>query len=74
VLSEMIKHHVNEEEKRDGMFAKAKQAKMDLGALGERLAARKAELMGSEGQTVRAQARRSRDAGVFARLATRVKR
>lgn len=48
VLSEMIKHHVNEEEKRDGMFAKARQADMDLGELGERLAARKAELMGEE--------------------------
>ena len=44
VLSEMIKHHVNEEEKRDGMFAKARGAKMDLDGLGERLAARKAEL------------------------------
>jgi hypothetical protein len=45
VLSEMIKHHVNEEEQRDGMFAKAKQSDMDLAALGEQLAARKAELM-----------------------------
>ena len=45
VLSEMIKHHVNEEEKRDGMFAKARKSDMDLEALGERLAARKAELM-----------------------------
>ena len=47
VLSEMIKHHVNEEEKRDGMFAKARQSKMDLTAIGVRLAARKAELMGT---------------------------
>jgi hemerythrin superfamily protein len=54
VLAEMIRHHVNEEEKRDGMFAKAKQSGMDLAALGERLAARKAELMG-EGPPVRAQ-------------------
>jgi hypothetical protein len=46
VLSEMIKHHVQEEEKRDGMFAKARQSDMDLVALGEQLAARKAELMG----------------------------
>ncbi len=46
VLSEMIKHHVNEEEKRDGMFAKARQSDMDLEALGERLQARKSELMG----------------------------
>jgi len=45
VLSEMIKHHVNEEEKRDGLFAKSRQSEMDLQALGEQLAARKAELM-----------------------------
>jgi hypothetical protein len=50
VLSEMIKHHVNEEEKRDGMFAKARQSDMDLQALGEQLAARKARLMGSESE------------------------
>lgn len=47
VLSEMIKHHVREEEKREGMFAKARESDMDLRALGEQLAARKAQLMGS---------------------------
>ena len=46
VLSEMIKHHVREEEKRDGMFGKARESDMDLKALGEQLAARKAQLMG----------------------------
>src|SRR5262249_25589987 len=30
VLSEMIKHHVKEEEQRDGMFAQAKKADVDL--------------------------------------------
>lgn len=45
VLSEMIKHHVKEEEQRDGMFAKAKKADLDLDALGEELKARKDELM-----------------------------
>lgn len=45
VLSEMIKHHVKEEEQRDGMFAEAKKADMDLIALGEEMAARKKELM-----------------------------
>jgi hemerythrin superfamily protein len=45
VLSEMIKHHVNEEEKRDGMFAKARASQLDLKALGAQLAARKSELM-----------------------------
>jgi hemerythrin superfamily protein len=44
VLSELIKHHVKEEEQRDGMFAKAKASDMDLDYLGEQLAARKAEL------------------------------
>ena len=48
VLSEMIKHHVKEEEQRDGMFAKARQSALDLKALGQQLAARKAELMGEE--------------------------
>jgi hemerythrin superfamily protein len=45
VLSEMIKHHVKEEEQRDGMFAKARKSDMDLAELGERLMARKEELM-----------------------------
>ena len=45
VLSEMIKHHVKEEEQPDGLFAKSRQSEMDLDALAEQLAARKAELM-----------------------------
>lgn len=58
VLSEMIKHHVNEEEMRDGMFAKARKSDMDLVSLGEQLQTRKAELMneaeeGSESSTAR---------------------
>jgi hemerythrin superfamily protein len=44
VLSEMIKHHVKEEEQPGGMFAEAKKSKMDLDALGEELMARKKEL------------------------------
>jgi hemerythrin superfamily protein len=44
VLSEMIKHHVKEEEQPGGMFAEAKKSKMDLQHLGEQLAARKQEL------------------------------
>jgi hemerythrin superfamily protein len=46
VLSEMIKHHVKEEEQPDGMFAKARKSEMDLAALGEQMASRKAELEG----------------------------
>jgi hemerythrin superfamily protein len=44
VLSEMIKHHVKEEEQPGGMFAEAKKSDMDLQALGERMQARKQEL------------------------------
>jgi len=46
VLSEMIKHHVKEEEKRaEGLFAEAKEAGLDMDALGEQLMMRKEELM-----------------------------
>lgn len=46
VLSEMIEHHVGEEEKpKEGMFAEARAADMDLEELGVRLQARKEELM-----------------------------
>jgi hemerythrin superfamily protein len=48
VLSEMIKHHVKEEEQRGGMFAEARQSDMDLKALGEQLKTRKDELMAQE--------------------------
>ena len=45
VLSEQIKHHVHEEEKYlRGMFSQSKRTDVDLDALGEQLAARKAEL------------------------------
>ena len=45
VLSEMIKHHVKEEEQRGGMFAEARQSSMDLKAVGVELASRKTALM-----------------------------
>ena len=44
VLSEMIKHHVKEEEQPGGMFAEAKKSDMDLASLGGQLQARKKEL------------------------------
>lgn len=47
VLAEMVKHHVKEEEKRGGMFSKAREADMDLMALGEKLQQRKDEVMRS---------------------------
>ena len=46
VLSEEIKHHVKEEERPgEGVFAQAREAGLDMEALGERLAARKAQLL-----------------------------
>lgn len=45
VLSEMIKHHVKEEEKPGkGVFAQARAAKLDLHALGQQLADEKVQL------------------------------
>ena len=49
VLSEMVKHHVNEEEQRDGLFGKARDSDMDLAEIGEQLAARKAQLESQPG-------------------------
>jgi hemerythrin superfamily protein len=63
VLSEMIKHHVKEEERPGGMFAKARQSDMDLKDLGARLAARKKELLGSSGSASRMRAALRRVAG-----------
>jgi hypothetical protein len=45
VLGEMIRHHVKEEEQRDGLFAKAKKADLDLKELGAELKERKEALM-----------------------------
>lgn len=44
VLSEEIKHHVKEEEQRGGIFAQARNADVDLKAMGEQMLQRKAEL------------------------------
>ena len=46
VLSEEIEHHVEEEEKpKEGMFAQARDADVDLVELRDRMAARKEELL-----------------------------
>ena len=51
VLGEEIKHHIKEEEKRtEGMFAQARQAGIDMQALGDQLRMRKEELMAEMGE------------------------
>ena len=49
VLSEMIKHHVKEEEQPGGMFAEARDSEMDLQELGQQMAERKEELESAGG-------------------------
>jgi Hemerythrin HHE cation binding domain len=50
VLGEYIKHHVKEEEQPGGIFAQAKRGDENLDAMGERLKARKQELMAQLGK------------------------
>ena len=49
VLGEYVKHHVKEEEQPVGIFSQAKRGDEDLEAMGERLKARKEELMAKLG-------------------------
>jgi hypothetical protein len=50
VLSEQIKHHIEEEEKRvEGMFAQARKAGLDMDDLGDRMAAEKERLIAAYG-------------------------
>jgi hemerythrin superfamily protein len=72
VLSEMIKHHVKEEEQPGGMFAEARKSDMDLDALGEQMAARKKELE-SRISDVPAGARKGKN-GVLGRMANAITR
>jgi hypothetical protein len=58
VLKEMIKHHVNEEEQRGGMFSKAQSSDMDLAELGRQLRDRKLELVGETAEDMASSRRR----------------
>ena len=49
VLGEYVKHHIKEEEQPGGIFAQSKRGDEDLDAMGERLKARKQELMAKLG-------------------------
>ena len=49
VLGEYIKHHVREEEQPGGIFAQAKRGSEDLEEMGQRLKARKEQLMAEYG-------------------------
>jgi hypothetical protein len=76
VLSEMIKHHVREEERPDGMFAKARSSDMDLQALGAQLASRKAEIMGAaqpDDEAASARTGGRATSGIAARMAGRTR-
>ena len=71
VLSEMIKHHVKEEEQPGGMFAEARDSDMDLEELGRQLEARKAELMGEDASEDDMPPPSSRQRGPASRMQTR---
>jgi hemerythrin superfamily protein len=58
VLREMIRHHVNEEEQRGGMFSKAQSSDMDLEELGRQLRERKLEVLGEAAEDMTANRRR----------------
>lgn len=72
VLSEMVKHHVREEEQRDGLFAKARSAGLDLRAIGEQLAERKAQLESEPGLLTSAKQAKDAGKGLMTRMLTKV--
>ena len=72
VLSEMVKHHVREEEQRDGLFSKARASDMDLGEMGKQLATRKAELKSRPSLMKTAKQLKDAGKGLLTRVLTEV--
>lgn len=72
VLSEMVKHHVNEEEQRDGLFAKSRDSDMDLADIGEQLAIRKAQLESQPGLVKTVKKLKDAGKGLVTRVLTEV--
>lgn len=72
VLSEMVKHHVREEEQRDGLLAKARSSGMDLKAIGEQLAERKAQLEAEPDLLKTAKQMKDAGKGLMSRVLTKV--
>jgi hemerythrin superfamily protein len=67
VLSEMIKHHVKEEEQPGGMFAEARKSRLDLHALGAEMAARRGELEAQQ-VAIPAHKRKGANGGLLTRI------
>lgn len=72
VLSEMVMHHVREEEGRDGLFARARSSKLDLDAIGEQLSARKAQLESEPALLTTAKQIKDAGKGLMTRVLTEV--
>jgi len=70
VLSEMVKHHVREEESRQGLFGKARSSDMDLAEIGERLAERKSQLESEPGLLKTAKQIKDAGKGLMTRVLT----
>ncbi|MGI9245829.1 MAG: hemerythrin domain-containing protein [Steroidobacteraceae bacterium] len=70
VLAEMVRHHVREEERRDGLLAKGRSAGLDMRALGEQLAERKRQLESEPDMMKTAKQLKDAGKGLVTRLAS----
>jgi hypothetical protein len=72
VLSEMVKHHVREEEQRDGLLSKARSSGMDMRAIGQQMAERKAQLEAEPDLLKAAKQMKDAGKGLMSRVLTKV--